>query len=47
MSRYSKFLAALLGAIATIAGIEMDEAALSQGAALVSAVLVYALPNRG
>lgn len=46
MTRYSKFIAAVLGAAAAVVGIEMDEDAIAQGATLISAALVYWLPNR-
>lgn len=46
MARYSKGIAALLGAAVTLTGIEMDQQALAQVAALVSAALVYLVPNR-
>lgn len=47
MTRYNKALVAVLGAVAAITGVEIDEGLMVQIAAGITAILVYLIPNSG
>jgi len=46
MQRYNKLLVAVIGAVATFFGLEIGEEAVAQISAAVTALLVWAVPNR-
>lgn len=47
MARYNKGILAVITAACTIAGIQIDAEAAAQLAALIGAILVILIPNKG
>lgn len=45
MKQYSKAIVAVLGCIVSIAGWQIDEGLISSLASVITAILVYAVPN--